>query len=186
MFFYALSLVIVLALCLAASIIAGLAAYFLVRKRHCWIRLVAVLAVMPLTFFWIAYWILGTQEVTDPTELREAWRAEFGSAPPPEVHHHRAGFYDAGDAGRRWQKFNAPQAIVDGLALKFTPTDKESFYRVSANPNAPSWWHPEEEDGAAMVYYINTGWKPDKSNSEAVLAYNPVNQTVYFTHGFID
>jgi hypothetical protein len=186
MLFYALGLLVVLALCLIASVVAGLAAYFFVRKRHGWIRLVAVLAVVPLTFFWLAYRLLGTQEVTDPAELRAAWRTEFDSEPPPEVLNHRAGFFHAGDSGQNWQKFNAPQAVVEALVLKFIPTDQETFDRVSKNPNAPSWWSPEKEDGAAMTYHINTKWKPEPSLSEAVLAYNPVSRTVYFTYGFID
>ncbi|QIF04932.1 hypothetical protein [Roseimicrobium sp. ORNL1] len=164
---------------------SGVACYF--TRKWAWaFRFPAAVAVFVATLFFLANFVFGTGEVTDPTELRAAWRSEFGTEPPPEVRDLRAGWHDVSDAGSRWQKFSAPQAVFDGLIHKFIPTSRDEFYRIATNPNNPSWWRPEKETAAAMVYYINTRRNPKSSSSEAVLAYEPTSQTVYFMSSTID
>ena len=178
LFFYLVALVLSL-------VVASVACYF-TRKWPWVIRFPALVAVFIVTLFFLFTFMFGTQEVTDPAELRAAWHAEFGAEPPPEVRDLRAGWHDVSDAGSRWQKFSAPRAVFDGLIQKFTQTSRDEFYQIATNPNNPSWWRPEKEDGAAMVYYINTRWNPKPSMSEAVLAYERTSQTVYFMSHSID
>ena len=95
---------------------------------------------------------------TSPTELGEAYRADFGALPPSGVTVLHARQVIVGDAGAQWLLLKAsPEEITRHIALfGFTcHITSDPAFDGRAGANAPPWWTPPAH---GLELYENTNW----------------------------
>lgn len=123
------------------SIVATLAAGSVTAAASCAI----------IGFVWRPY------DPVSPTELGEAYRADFGVLPPPGISVIKARQVVLGDAGRQWLLLKAsPEEINRHIAMGFTaPTRVPDDFDGKAGANAPGWWTPPT---SRLQLYENQNW----------------------------
>ena len=165
-----------------ATLVALAVVLFRARKqglRPTLIRL--TICCVPLAASVLLYaWLYGPSDLSGPSELREAYRSEFGSSPPSDVSDHHVRVASVGDWWGAWQKFRASSTTIDALLIRFEPTDRQAFISATDGPNAPKWWTP---DGDAIVgYFVASEWHKGSLTSKAYIGVDHARSVIYFFH----
>ena len=167
-------------LILAVSLMAfAFASVFLFFHKKSWLfrcSLLALCCIPIAAFLW--YW--GPSDLTEPNDLRTAYREEFGKDPSEDVTSLQCRQIVVGDSGAAWLRFHASPATIDGLLSKFVPCDRAAFFQAGAGANTPAWWQPEKDK--IVSYYRAEHLSRNFQRSEAVIGHGSGKQTVYFSH----
>ena len=129
----------------------------------------------------LCWWVFGPVDYTNPQDLTEAYRSEFGSNPPSDVTDSHVHVVVVGDAWAAWHRFQAANTTIDSLVAKFEPTDQQSFRNATGGGNMPGWWSPDAS--GVDAYYVAHHWHGKDGYSEAYMGVNRTKGVIYFYHG---
>ena len=132
-------------------------------------------------FMGLAYLWFRPYDPTSGAALKEAYKADFGTMPPPGVTVLKARQIVIADSGGQWLLLKAtPEEIDRHIAMGFERTESvPRDFRGEAGANAPEWWRPPP---AGLEFYTNTNWSKAGGwyRSEAVLGVDRASNTVWF------
>jgi hypothetical protein len=141
----------------------------------------AMLAVTAV-FIGLGYLWLRPYDPTSVTDLKEAYKADFGTLPPPGITVLKARQVVISDSGGQWLLLKAtPEEIDKHIAMGFKKTESAPpDFRGEAGANAPKWWTPP---AAGLELYSNTNWSKAGGwyRSEAVMGVDRTSKTIWFS-----
>lgn len=133
-------------------------------------------------FFGLAYFWFRPYDPTSDSALKEAYRADFSTLPPPGVAVLKARQIVIADSGGQWLLLEVtPEEIDRHIAMGFQKTDSvPPDFAGQAGPNAPSWWTPP---AAGLEFYANTNWSKAGGwyRSEAVMGVDRASKKIWFS-----
>lgn len=160
------------------TLLALVLVIILTWRSHWLIKATAIgLSLIPIAAFLL--WI-GPADYTNPRDLADAYRTEFGSYPPEDVRDIQCRQVIVGDCGAAWMRFTASKNTVDTLLTKFHAAEPHEFDRASVGANVPQWWQPGQSQ--LTHFYTADGWSPHFSSSKAWIGLDADHQVVYFHH----
>jgi hypothetical protein len=128
----------------------------------------------------LVMWIFGPADYSDPSDLAQAYRTEFGIDPSADVRDVHARQSVVGDSGAAWLNFRASKNTIDSLLVRFVSTNRATFDRSGKGGSVPGWWKPNIN--GVELYYVSENWSKSFSHSVAYIGVDREKQIVYFCH----
>ena len=130
----------------------------------------------------VGYLWLRPYDPTSAADLREAYKADFGTLPPPGITVVKARQIVIADSGGQWLLLKAtPEEIERHIAMGFKKAEEvPADFRGEAGANAPKWWTPP---AAGLELYANTNWSKAGGWywSEAVMGIDRASKIIWFS-----
>ncbi|EDY20408.1 hypothetical protein CfE428DRAFT_2332 [Chthoniobacter flavus Ellin428] len=162
-------------------IVACLLREWKVVKRTIAITL-ATVAVLMVAFVAIMYFVWRPWDPTSEADLKAAYAADFGVAPPAGITVLKARQLVVGDAAVQWLLLKAsPEEVEKHIAKGFVPARETlSDFDGRHNPNAPAWWKPPS---GHLRLYESHHWEPTGggTSSEAAMGVDASSGLIWFT-----
>ena len=162
-------------------IVACLLRKWQVVKRTLAITLTTV-AILAIAFVAIMYFVWRPWDPTSEADLKAAYQADFGVAPPAGITVLKARQLVVGDAAVQWLLLKAsPEEIEKHIAKGLVPAREAlSDFDGQHNPNAPAWWKPPI---GHVQLYESQNWVPTGggTSSEAAMGVDASSGLIWFT-----
>jgi hypothetical protein len=177
-----LGILAVLFLCLIALLVA--AGVKRSKKLALWSigGTLGAMLLMTGLFIGLGYLWLRPYDPTSETDLKEAYKADFGTLPPPGITVVKARQVIIADSGGQWLLLKATTEEIDKhIAMGFKKVESAPpDLRGEGGANAPKWWTPP---AAGLEFYSNTNWSKAGGwyRSEAVMGVDRASKTIWFS-----